>query len=304
MKILVTGGAGFIGTNLVPKLIEKGHEVKVLDLLLYGNGKEVENAGAEVLKGDIRDKETCSSACKGIDVIIHLAAQTGVVYSVKKPRYDFETNAVGIFNMLMAAKENNVDKFIFTSSVAVLGDQEQPVHEEQIPNPKSGYGASKLCGEGYCNFFEQAYGLDSIILRFTNVYGQKSAHKRNIMNIFIERIEQGKPLTVFGDGTTTRDYVHVNDVCRALILCLEKEISGETIHVSSGKETSINDLINALEKVTEKDFEVKNEPARTGEILRNYSKIEKAKKVLGFEPKISLEEGLRQTYRWFKGGKS
>ncbi len=304
MKILVTGGAGFIGTNLVPKLIENGHEVKVLDLLLYGDGEEVKEAGAELIKGDIRDKETCISASKGIDVIIHLAAQTGVVDSVKKPRYDFETNTIGTFNMLMAAKENEVGKFIFTSSVAVLGDQKQPVHEEQIPNPKSGYGASKLAGEGYCNFFRQAYGLDTVILRFTNVYGQKSAHKRNIMNIFIERIEKNKPLTIFGDGTTTRDYVHVEDVCKAIMLCLEKEVSGETIHISSGKETSINDLVDTLKKVTGKDFEVKNEPGRTGEILRNYSKIKKAEKVLGFRPKTNLKEGLKQTYNWFKGKKT
>ena len=297
-KVLVTGGAGFIGTNLVLELLKK-YEVRILDLFPERNEEFFKEKGVEIFKGDIRDFKVVSEAVKGSDTVVHLAAHTDVVLSTKEPRVNFEINVIGTLNLLEASVKSEVDRFIFASSSAALGEQEPPINEKCIPKPISPYGASKLAGEAYCNAF-YSYGLKTSILRFANVYGPYSSNKDSVIAKFMRDLLEEKPLVVYGDGKQTRDFVHVEDICRAIELCFEKNVAGEAFQIGSGEETSILDLINELERITENKAEVNFKPARSGEILRNFSDISKAKELLGFQPKFSLGEGLKSTYDWFK----
>ncbi len=298
-KILITGGAGFIGTNLVNHLLGK-YEIRVLDLFPENNEEYFRKLGVEILKGDIRDEKTAREAVKGCKYVVHLAAQTDVIKSVEDPKFDFENNAWGTLNMLNASKENSIEKFVFASSSAALGEKEPPIREDMVPKPISPYGASKLAGEGYCSTFYGSYGLKTVVLRFANVYGIHSTHKTSVIAKFIRRILEGKELVVYGDGTQTRDYINVKDICSAIELSLEKNVGGETFQIGTGKETSILQLIDILKSVSGKELNIRYEPPRKGEILRNYVDNSKAKRALGFNPNINLEQGVMKTFEWFK----
>lgn len=296
-KILITGGAGFIGRNLVECF--KGHEITVLDLFPRNNENEFKELGIETIKGDICKKEDVEKAVSDATYVIHLAALTDVIESIKKPEIYFKTNTEGTLNLLKTAKKENVKKLIFTSSVAVLGDQELPINEEQEPKPISPYGKSKLKAENHCMNFNSK-NLKVTVIRPTNVYGPHSMHKTDAISKFIRNILKDEPIKIYGDGEQTRDFVYVRDICSAINLCLKKDIGGEIFHIGTGTETSVNELINTLKSVSGKDIKLKKLPAREGEIIRNYTSIEKAEELLGYEPKVSLGEGLKQTYGWFK----
>ncbi len=298
---LVTGGCGFIGVNLIPRLIEQGVRVRVLDNLSLGRREDVEPLGVDLHVGDIRDPAAVAKACKGIDAVVHLAAHTRVVESLSDPQLNFDINAAGTLNVLEACRNAGIPKMIFASTGgAILGEQEPPVHEGMVPQPISPYGASKLAGEAYCSAYTGAYGLKTAALRFSNVYGPYSYHKGSVVAQFFRNLLRGEPIVVYGDGEQTRDFLYVADLVEAILLADKTEPAGEVFQIASGRETSVRSLLEAMQAMLpERSFDVRFEPARAGEILRNYANVEKARRILGFDPKTQLSEGLRKTWQWF-----
>jgi UDP-glucose 4-epimerase len=208
---------------------------------------------------------------------------------------------VGTKNVLQACRGAGVQKLVFASTGgAILGDQKPPTHEEMVPRPISPYGAGKLAGEAYCSAFAGSFGLNTVALRFSNVYGPFSYHKGSVVAQFFRNLIQGKPLIVYGDGSQTRDYVFVEDLIEAVLLAEQIDTPGDVFQIASGRETSLNELIALIRKVvSDRDLSIFYEPARRGEVLRNYARIEKARNSLGYEPRMPLEEGLRRTWQWF-----
>jgi UDP-glucose 4-epimerase len=298
---LVTGGCGFIGTNLISRLAERGAPIRVLDNLSVGKRDDIAPFDADLRVGDIRDAASLQQHFRGIDVVVHLAAHTRVIESISEPELNFQINATGTLNVLQACRLAGVKKFIFASTGgAILGEQTPPVHEGMVPKPVSPYGASKLAGEGYCSAFHGSFGLDTIALRFANVYGPHSYNKGSVVAQYLKNILKGEPLVIYGDGQQTRDFVFVNDLVDAILLADATDTAGEVFQIASGRETSILELLDALQQVIpHATFDVRHEPARPGEILRNYASIDKARRMLGFEPKTPLDEGLRRTWNWF-----
>ena len=316
---LITGGCGFIGVNLVNEIKGRGHRIRVMDNLSAGSREDLAavtrfagyEAGQDppadpvaLMTGDIRRLSDCRAAAAGVDVVVHLAAQTGVIPSLEDPHFDCEQNVTGVLNMLTAARDAGVRKFIFASSAAPLGEQSPPVNEEKIPRPLSPYGASKLAGEAYCSAFYGSFGLDAVCLRFSNVYGPWSFKKGSVVATFFRRALAGKPLIIYGDGRQTRDFIHTADLCGAILLAAEKGPGGEVFQVATGRETSVNRLAERVRSLVEGDagrpVQLQYEPPRAGEIARNYADIAKAGRILGYAPAVSLDDGLRETWEWFR----
>lgn len=299
---LVTGGCGFIGVNLVTRLTGRGGRVRVLDNLSLGKREDIEPLGVDLQVGDIRDLAAVEKACKDVDVVVHLAGHTRVVESVTNPELNFEINAIGTMNVLRACRAAGVQKVIFASTGgAILGEQKPPVHEGMVPRPVSPYGASKLVGEAYCSAFCGSYGLNTVALRFSNVYGPWSYHKGSVVAQFFRNLMQGEPLAVYGDGEQTRDFLYVADLVDAIMLADKTETPGEVFQIASGRETSLRTLLDKMkEALPELKFDVRYEPARAGEISRNYASVEKARRLLGYDPKTRLDEGLKNTWQWFQ----
>jgi UDP-glucose 4-epimerase len=297
---LVTGGAGFVGSALVRLLVERGYEARVYDNLSTGSVELLEGTDAELVRGDVRDVDALERAARGSEVIFHLAAGTGVMPSIEDPFSDFELNAGGTLAALWAARQVGAARFVFSSSNAPLGAGAYPASEEKPVAPLSPYGAGKATGEAYCSAFHGAYGLEAVAVRFSNAYGPRSAHKSNVIPLFIRRLLAGEELVVYGDGTQTRDFVFVIDLADGLVRAAEAEdVGGEIFQLASGVETSVNSLVSLLAEVTGREPLVRREPPRPGEILRNYSLVEKAQKRLGYEAEVSLTDGLHRTYEWF-----
>ena len=299
--ILVTGGAGFIGSTLVPMLVERGYGVRVLDNLSVGSTAVLADWPVDFVVGDIRDQAAVARAVDGVDGIVHLAAHTNVIDSQSKPREDMEINVGGTLNMLLAARDHGVKRFVLASSNAPVGECTPPIDESKPARPLSPYGASKLAGEGYCSAFYGSYGLGTVVLRFANVYGPKSVHKGSVVAKFIREVMAGKALTIYGDGAQTRDFIYSEDLCRAIIAGLESDRGGETYQVATGIETSVSELVQLLQTAMP-DYAIKivHEGQRAGEIIKNYSSIEKARRELGWVPEMPLEEGLARTVTWFQ----
>jgi UDP-glucose 4-epimerase len=298
---LVTGGCGFIGVNLISRLIARGAHVRVLDNLSLGKREDLASLGVELQVGDIRDRATVVRACQGMDVAVHLAAHTRVVESLSDPELNFEINAIGTMNVLSACRDAAVKKMIFASTGgAILGEQQPPVHEGMVPRPVSPYGASKLAGEAYCSAFFGSYRLNTVALRFSNVYGPFSYRKGSVVAQFFRNLMQKQPIVIYGDGEQTRDFLYVADLVDAILLADKNDTPGEVFQIASGRETSLLTLINTMKEVLpELTFDVRHEPRRSGEILRNYANIEKAHRMLGYDPQTRLAEGLRNTWQWF-----
>lgn len=300
MKILVTGGAGFIGSHLVDSLLDLRHEVIILDNLSTGFGKNI-NSKAQFFKYDINNPHLKSIFEKEyIDVIYHLAAQIDVRKSVENPANDFKENIIGSLKMIELAKEHKA-KFIFSSSGgAIYGEtDDRPTKETHRENPKSPYGIAKLAIEKYLNFYHESFGLDYVALRYSNVYGprQNSKGEAGVVAIFLSKMLKGEQPVINGDGTQTRDYVFVDDVVRANLLALDLPVG--IYNVGTGIETDVNELFNKINSLFENKFEKKYSPAKKGEQKTsrlNYDKIRE----FGWAPTIFLNDGLRKTYEWFK----
>lgn len=313
LTVLVTGGCGFIGTNLVRHLYDKGYTIKALDNLSTGKKETLLAAGcqlptANLMAGDIRDMKMVGKATEGTDAVVHLAAHTDVVESLDNPKDDWDINVNGTLNLLEACRRNGVSKFIFASSNAVLGEQPPPVDETKIPDPLSPYGAAKLAGEALCSAYHYSFGLNTVSLRFGNCYGPYSKHKTDVITTFMNCARQGKPIIIYGDGNQTRDFVHVDDICQAIHLCLTatESISGEVFQIASGIETSINKLARMIKEIVEENLQAADhesstiyKPKRNGEIERNYSDITKAKRVFDFDPHVKLSDGLHDLWQWY-----
>ena len=301
-RALITGGAGFIGSALVRLLGERGYEARVFDNLSTGSADNLAGTDSELVEGDVRDVEALARATAGCEVVFHLAAGTGVLPSIEDPFADFDLNARGTLSALWAARQAGAVRLVFSSSNAPLGAGAYPASEDKPTAPLAPYGASKAAGEAYCSAFHGAYGFDAVAVRFSNAYGLRSAHKSNVIPLFIRRLLADEELVVFGDGTQTRDFVFVTDLADGLLRAAEADgVGGEVFQLASGVETSVSDLVSRLGEVSGRKARVRREPPRAGEILRNYSLIDKARDRLGYAPRVQLEEGLRRTYEWFTG---
>lgn len=312
-RLLVTGGAGFIGANLVRLLLEHGYQVTVLDNLAAGRREHLDGLPVEFIVGDILDRPTVAQAIAGKDGVVHLAAQTGVPGSLRDPRKDCEINVIGTLNMLEAcrAEQTRADvelsgrrrrgpRVIFASSNAPLGRQSPPATEDKAPLPISPYGASKLAGEAYCLAYHGSWGLGTVILRFGNVYGPFSGDKGSVVAKFFKDLLAGAEIVVDGDGQQTRDFIYVGDLCRAILLAMESDVCGEVFQVATGIETTIGQLAEVMRLTSRSDAAVTHGPPRQADIRRNYSTIEKIRRTLAWEPKIALRRGLEMTMEWFR----
>lgn len=325
MKWLVTGGCGFIGRNLIHYLRGKGeHMIRVIDNLSVGSRADLgavsdfvelntnrleplnqEEGRVQLVVGDVLDEGVMHQAVAGADAIVHLAANTGVAPSVEDPRHDCKTNVIGTLNLLEAARQQNVDRFVLASSGAPIGEVDPPIHEELAPHPKSPYGASKLAGEGYCSAYHGTFGVEATALRFGNVYGPRSGHKSSVVAKFIRRAFQGKVLEIYGDGQQTRDFIHTDDLVRAICRAATKpDLGGEVFQIATNSETTINELVDVLVPILKEEaglaeVDVRHAEPRQGDVRRNYSDTSKAEAQLGWTSKIDLHEGLRRTVRWF-----
>lgn len=301
MNILVTGGAGFIGTNLVRLLLEQRHTLTILDDFSAGTKANVRSLPLRLIKANILDGTAVRAAVGGQDAVVHLAAQTGVPGSLLDPRHDCEINVLGTLNLLEAARQaGGRVKFVFASSNAPLGRQPPPATEDKAPLPISPYGASKLAGEAYCLAYHGSWGLQTVALRFANVYGPQSLHKSSVVSKFFKDLIADGRIVIHGDGQQTRDFLYVGDLCRAVLLCLESEIGGEVFQVATGVETSILELASLIQELAVKEAKVVHDPALRGDIARNYSAINKIQLMTGWQPQIDLRQGLQLTWEWLQ----
>jgi UDP-glucose 4-epimerase len=297
---LVTGGAGFIGANLIPMLLERGTEVRVLDSLVTGEPSRLAPE-VELVEGDVRDPEALATAARGVDAVIHLAAAGSVAESVADPLPNFETNARGTLLTLEAARAAGVERFVFASTGgALIGDADPPVDETSVPRPISPYGASKLAGEGYCHAFRGSYGLNTIALRFANVYGPHSERKKGALTAFIKRALAGEELEIFGDGEATRDFIYVDDLCAGILIAHQRRDVQGVLHLASERETTIAGLARLVLAATGSQSRIANLDRRRGEVERNFAIARRAQELLGWRAEVSLEEGIARTVAWFR----
>jgi UDP-glucose 4-epimerase len=302
-RVLVTGGAGFVGANLVRLLLSGGYEVRILDDFRTGREEYVADLDVEVVRGAIGDTGLVTELARDVAAIVHLAAAGSVVDSVADPTANFEANAQGTFSVLNAARAAEVGRVVFSSTGgALIGNAEPPVNEQSLPKPISPYGASKLAAEAYCHAFAKSYGMTVIALRFANVYGPYSGHKKGAITVFLRALHDGRPLQIYGDGTASRDFMYVDDICRGIGLGLTRDLAPGTVaHLATGVETSVWELADACRRVVGlPDHPIEMLPPRPGEVDRNFATFDYAREVLGFEPSVTLDDGLAATWDWYK----
>jgi UDP-glucose 4-epimerase len=348
--LLITGGCGFIGKNLIDFMLKKGftnfrildnlsvgttddlenvlstygkfEKIKVENRIVYAmsdTGSAVGNTMIELQIGDIRNIDDCLRSSENAGAVVHLAAQSGVPVSVENPLLDCDLNIKGTLNMLEACRKNKVSSFIFASSGAPLGEVEPPIHEEKVPRPVSPYGASKLAGEAYCSAYYKTFGINTVVLRFGNVYGPGSKHKTSVVAKFMKNAIEGLPLEIYGDGTQTRDFIFIEDLCNAIYLSLKAigisdngakpsginfPAAGEIFQIATFKETTVGEIAEKIkyliEDQTAPKVSVIHSEKRTGDVQRNYSDISKAIKILGFKPEYDLDRGLYETWQFYE----
>jgi UDP-glucose 4-epimerase len=300
MRALVTGGAGFIGSHIAQRLIAEGHEVVVLDNLFTGSVGNVEAIGAGVhfVRGDVRDLAVVEECARGCDVVFHQAAIVSVPFSVERPQESHDVNIQGTLNVLQAARAAKARRVVFASSAAIYGaDPTLPKHEGMLPAPISPYGVEKITGEHYLATWSKLFGVETVALRYFNVFGPrqdpKSAYS-GVISIFVDRILAGKPITFFGDGSQTRDFVYVTNVVDAnLLAATTPGVSGRVFNVACGRSITLLELGSLIERAAEKPVARAFAEARAGDIVDSLADIARARKELGYEPKVDVETGLR-----------
>jgi UDP-N-acetylglucosamine/UDP-N-acetyl-alpha-D-glucosaminouronate 4-epimerase len=307
MHYLVTGGAGFIGSNIVDELVRRGQDVVVLDDL--SSGKE-ENLAAgrakiEFRRGSITNLATVQSACKGADFVIHLAACTSVPRSVKDPLETNLANIDGTLNVLVAARDAKVKRFVYAASSSAYGESPSlPKHEKMQPEPISPYGVTKYVGELYAQVFGRVYGLENVSVRYFNVFGPRqdpTSQYSGVLSRFMLAIIQGESPVIYGDGEQSRDFTYIDNIVdETLRACEAKGASGMVFNGGTGVRITLNKVLNLLEKITGKRIHAKHDPPRAGDIRDSQADITLARHRLGYEPGVSFEEGLRRTWEWYK----
>jgi UDP-glucose 4-epimerase len=307
-EILVTGGAGFIGSHIVDRLLDEELKVRVLDNLSTGEKKNLaqhkNKKSFQFIEGDIRNFDLVKKAVEGVDAVIHEAALVSVTRSIENPLLSNEINVTGTVNLLKACTDAHVKRFVLASSCAVYGDTKTlPNHENLAPKPLTPYAADKLAAEKYAKVFHEVYGLETVSLRYFNVYGprQKYGPYSGVISIFINRLLKNEPPIICGDGKQTRDFINVKDVVKANMLALSKQkAAGEVFNISTGETTTINKLAETIQKIMDKtDLKPVHAEPRPGDIKHSYGDISKAKRNLEYTPKVQLEEGLSELVEWY-----
>ena len=309
-KALVTGGAGFIGSHLAEALLKEGCEVTVLDDLSSGRIENIQSyqgqTGFSFVKGSILDRDLVKEVMSGVNVVYHQAAIRSVPKSIEMPSTVNEVNVTGTLNLLNEALAGGVERFIYASSSSVYGESTTLPKRETLPTvPVSPYGTSKLAAEHYCRVFNKVYGLKTVSLRYFNVYGPRQTYGpySGVIILFIGRALNSEPPVIFGDGEQTRDFTHVSDVVQANLLASKLEAPiGEVLNIGTGRQTSINGLARMVLELTGRtDLTPVYDPPRPGDIKHALADISKAKELLGYEPKVSLHQGLSKLVRWYQG---
>ncbi|MEM4389301.1 MAG: SDR family oxidoreductase [Candidatus Micrarchaeia archaeon] len=303
-RILITGGAGFIGSNLAHVLCKK-NDVVVLDDFSTGRRENLEGADIELVVGSVCDLNAVRRACQGVDFVLHQAALPSVPRSVTDPLATNAANVTGTLNVLIAARDAGVKRIVYASSSAVYGEQKARRKSERLsPNPISPYAASKLAGELYCRVFFQTYGLETVCLRYFNVFGPRqnpTGEYAAVVPRFISALLRGVPPVIYGDGRQSRDFTYVDNVVQANILAMKaKGAAGKVFNIACGKAYSVLTLLHTLEKIIGKKSTPKFLPPRQGDIRHSLADIELARRVLGYRPTVGFEEGLRKTVAWFE----
>lgn len=305
-KYLVTGGGGFIGSNIVGELLQRGEEVRILDNFSTGRRENIaEFSGKiEVIEGDVRDLKTVEEAVNGVDFVFHQAALPSVQRSILNPLTTNEVNITGTLNLLLASKETKVRRFVYASSSSVYGNSANlPKSEDMSPHPLSPYAISKLAGERYCQAFYDIYGLETICLRYFNVFGPKQdpfSEYSAVIPKFIKALAQKRRPDIYGDGEQTRDFTYVHNVVMANLLASTAEgVAGEVINIACGERFSLNQMLKYLQGVFNLDIDPVYSGPRPGEVRDSLADVTKARKLLGYEPQTSFFEGLNKTVQWF-----
>lgn len=304
-KVLVTGGAGFIGSNLVKKLLDNGISVTVLDNFLSGYSENlISFPNINLIEGDVRNRNAVDEAIKGAEVVFHLAASVGNKRSIDMPIVDAEINVMGTLNVLEAARKEGVRKIVTSSSAGIFGELKTlPIKEDHPIEPDSPYGCTKLCEEKLCLSYAKLYDLEAVCLRYFNVYGpnQRFDAYGNVIPIFVFRMFKGEPILIFGDGEQTRDFVHVNDVVQANIKAANATGVSGAFNIASGSRITINELAGWIKKEGDlPDTEIIHGKERPGDVKHSLADISLANEMIGYEPKVDLKKGIKEYVEWVR----
>ncbi len=306
-RVLVTGGAGFIGSNLVRALLERGDEVRVLDNFSTGYRANLDGLDVEIVEGELRSYERVHNAVRKTEVVYHLGALGSVPRSVQDPLTSSAVNVEGTLNVLLAARDEGVRRVVFSSSTSVYGSSRQlPTTEDTPPDPISPYGVAKLAAERYCISFARVYdSFESVVLRYFNVFGERQSpfsQYAGVVPRFATAIAAGSPIDVYGDGEQSRDFTYVGNVVDATIRGGETPgASGEIFNIAAGSSASVNTLAELIGRILDRPVEKRHLPTRAGDIRDSWADLRKAESVLGYKPQIGLEEGLRRTLEFLRG---
>jgi nucleoside-diphosphate-sugar epimerase len=306
-KYLVTGGAGFIGSNIAEELVKRGYAVRIIDNFLTGKRENISSFmdKIELVEGDIRDYNACKRALAGVDFVLHQAALPSVPRSIEDPLLTTEINIKGTLNILLASREAKVKGFVFASSSSVYGDDPNlPKKESTVGNPLSPYAISKLAGEKYCRVFSQIFGLSTVCLRYFNIFGPRqdpfSQYAAVIPN-FITRMLKGESPTIFGDGEQSRDFTYVSNVVEANILASKAQgVSGEVFNIACGERTTVNYLVSSLNEILKEEISPSYDEPRPGDVRYSFADMSKTRKMLKYEPLVLFGKGLEETVRWYR----
>jgi UDP-glucose 4-epimerase len=308
MRYLVTGGAGFIGSNIVDELLRRSHEVTVLDD--FSSGKEENLAAAKnkirLVRASITDLDATREASRGADCVLHLAARTSVPRSVEDPIETNRVNIDGTLNVLVAARDAKARRVVFAASSSAYGETPTlPKIETMPPEPISPYGVTKFVGELYAQVFGRVYGLENVSLRYFNVFGPRqdpSSQYSGVLSRFMLAVLQNAQPVVFGDGEQSRDFTYIDNVVDAsLRACEARDASGKVFNVGTGARITLNQVLQLLAKICGKTVRAKYDPPRSGDIRESQADISLSRKILGYEPRVNFEEGLRRTWEWYRG---
>jgi len=303
---LVTGGAGFIGSHLAEALAGRGHAVRVVDNLVGGKRANLDHlGGVEFLEGDLADMAVAERAVRGADYVLHQAAIPSVPRSVADPVTSNRANITGTLNVLVAARDAGVKRLVYAGSSSCYGNAATlPKHEEMPLNPLSPYALQKVVGEQYCRMFTQLYGLETVSIRYFNVFGPRQdpgSPYSGVISLFSTALLEGRPPTIYGDGEQTRDFTYVTNVVDGVLRASEApNVAGEAINVATGGRISLNELLRVMQKIVGTSLQPVYAEGRQGDVKDSQADITKARTRLGYEPTVDLEEGLRRTLDWFR----